>query len=161
MVLGIPSQQTIGVLHSDWCRRVDVRVKPETGVRVEFLGAGAIKVHSSPSFLTPVSYGPLRRCHATIQTVVSESDPVFDAALSPHPEYIALASTPEARAQAYRQLLYETLSDDDLKAIRTHLQQQRALGRDDFQAMVEAKTRRFAGVRPAHRPPREDSNGRK
>lgn len=43
----------------------------------------------------------------------------------------ALVSEPgpgvQARANAYRQLLYEPLSEDDLKAIRTHLQQQRAL----------------------------------
>jgi putative transposase len=76
-----------------------------------------------------------------------------EAILSPHPEYTTLAATPEARAAAYRQLLHETLSDDSLKAIRTHLQQQRALGRDGFRAMVEAKTRRFAGIRPAHRSP--------
>jgi len=76
--------------------------------------------------------------------------------LTPHPAYIALATTPVARAEAYRQLLREALSDDDLAAIRTYLQQQRALGRDDFRAMVEAKTQRFAGVRPAHRPPRSD-----
>jgi len=36
--------------------------------------------------------------------------------------------------------------------IRLYLQQQRALGRDAFKAMVEAKTRRFASARPAHRP---------
>ncbi|MEP7187413.1 MAG: transposase, partial [Rhodanobacter sp.] len=76
-----------------------------------------------------------------------------DAILLPHPQYTALAAIPVARADAYRQPLHKTLSDDDLKAIRTHLQQQRASGRDDFQAMVEAKTQRFAGVRPAHRPP--------
>lgn len=35
-----------------------------------------------------------------------------------------------------------------------NLQQQRALGRDDFRAPVEAKTRGFAGVRPTHRPRR-------
>jgi putative transposase len=81
--------------------------------------------------------------------------------LSPHPEYTALAANPEARTTTYRQLLHETLSDDELKAIRTYLQQQRALGRDDFRAMVEAKTKRFAGIRPAHRPPRDNSNGRK
>ncbi|WP_330970110.1 transposase [Lysobacter sp. A3-1-A15] len=40
-----------------------------------------------------------------------------------------------------------------LAAIRAYLQQQRAYGRDTFQAMVKAKTARFAGVRPAHRPP--------
>jgi putative transposase len=82
-----------------------------------------------------------------------------DAILTPHPEYTALAATVEARSQAYRRLIFETLSDDDLKAIRTHLQQQRALGRDDFRAMVQAKTQRFASVRPAHRPPRSNSNG--
>ncbi|SOO19924.1 conserved hypothetical protein [Xanthomonas citri pv. fuscans] len=37
------------------------------------------------------------------------------------------------------------------------LQQQRALGHDAFRAMVEAKTNRFAGVRPAHRPRRPNS----
>jgi len=36
-------------------------------------------------------------------------------------------------------------------------QQQRAWGRDDFRAMVEAKTKRFAGVRPAHRPTKADN----
>ncbi|MGP1664822.1 MAG: transposase [Rhodanobacter sp.] len=80
------------------------------------------------------------------------------AILSPHPEYIALAATPEARAKAYRKLLNETLSDDDVKAIRIYLRQQRALVRNDFRAMVEAKTQRFARVRPVHRPPRDDSN---
>jgi len=84
-----------------------------------------------------------------------------EAILSPHPEYTTLAATPEARAAACRQLLHETLSVDDLKAIRTYLQQQRALGRDDFRAMVEAKNQRFAGVRPAHRPPHPNSNGGK
>ena len=81
-----------------------------------------------------------------------------EAILSPHAEYTALAATPEARAAAYRELLHETLSDDDLTAIRTYLQQQRALGRDDFRAMVDAKARRFAGIRPAHRPSQPNSN---
>ena len=74
--------------------------------------------------------------------------------LTPHPAHTALAPTPESRAEAYRQFLRETLSDDDLAAIRIHLKQQRALGGDDFRAMVEATTRRFAGTRPAHRPAR-------
>ena len=55
-------------------------------------------------------------------------------------------------ADAYRDLLAEVLYAEDLAAIRAYLQQQRAYGRDDFRAMVEAKTQRFAGVRPAHRP---------
>jgi putative transposase len=73
--------------------------------------------------------------------------------LSLHPAYASLGATPTDRAGAYRALLREALSDDDLQAIRTYLQQQRAWGRDDFRAMVEATTRRFAGTRPAHRPP--------
>jgi putative transposase len=32
-----------------------------------------------------------------------------------------------------------------------------AYGRDAFRAMVEAKTQRFAGVSPAHRPPKAKS----
>ncbi|MBV6853980.1 hypothetical protein KWH45_11180 [Xanthomonas campestris pv. mirabilis] len=55
-------------------------------------------------------------------------------------------------SNAYRALLDEALSDDLLANIRLHLQQQRALGHDAFRAMVEAKTNRFAGFRPAYRP---------
>ena len=44
-------------------------------------------------------------------------------------------------------MLAEAISDEDLAAIRLYLQQQRAYGRDDFRAMVEAKTQRFASVR--------------
>jgi len=43
---------------------------------------------------------------------------------------------------------------EQVAEIRLYLQQQRALGRDAFKAMVEAKTRRFASARPAHRPRR-------
>lgn len=69
-----------------------------------------------------------------------------DSLLSPHPIQRALG------AQGYRAMLAEAISDEDLAAIRLYLQQQRAYGRDDFRAMVEAKTQRFASVRPAHRP---------
>ncbi len=65
-----------------------------------------------------------------------------------------MGTTGEERADAYRALLNETLNEEDLAAIRQYLQQ-RAYGRDNFQAMVEAKTNRFAGVRPAHRPVRD------
>jgi putative transposase len=75
-----------------------------------------------------------------------------DPLLSPHPAYVRLGATSTDRAAAYRSLLREALPDEDLQAIRDYLQQQRAWGRDDFRAMVEAKTQRFAGVRPAHRP---------
>jgi putative transposase len=75
-----------------------------------------------------------------------------DPLLSPHRTDARLGNSREERGAAYRSLLAEVLSDDDLQAIRTYLQQQRALGRDDFREMVEARTRQFAGIRPAHRP---------
>jgi len=84
-----------------------------------------------------------------------------DALLKPHPAYANLGSTPEARTEAYRHLLCTALADDALAAIRNYLQQQRALGHDEFRAMVEAKTQRFAGVRAAHRPARGAVESRK
>ncbi|PPU47610.1 transposase [Xanthomonas arboricola] len=73
-------------------------------------------------------------------------------ALTPHPCWLALGNDLIERSTAYRTLLYEALSDELLASIRRHLQQQRALGHDALRAIVEAKTRRFAGFRPAHRP---------
>jgi putative transposase len=79
----------------------------------------------------------------------------------PHPPYRGLAATPEARGAAYRKILQEALAETDLAAIRGYLQQQRAWGRDDFRTMVEAKIRRFAGIRPAHRPARDPATAGK
>ncbi|HVI59844.1 MAG TPA: transposase [Luteimonas sp.] len=64
----------------------------------------------------------------------------------------ALGATEAERTAAYRCLLDEALLDDLIAEVRHYLQQQRAWGRDDFCAMIEAKTHRFAGTRPAHRP---------
>lgn len=75
--------------------------------------------------------------------------------LAHHPVWLASGSTPAERAQWWQQFLCEAISDDELAAIRTTLQQQRALGTTTFQAMIQAKTHRFAGTRPAHRPPRQ------
>jgi len=74
-----------------------------------------------------------------------------DPLLAPHPVQRALG------ADGYRALLAEALGEEDLVALRLYLQQQRAYGRDDFRSMVEAKTQRFAGVRPAHRPAKTKS----
>jgi len=90
-----------------------------------------------------------------------------DALVHDHRAYLALGASPAERGDAYRALLQESISEDTLQEIRTYLNQQRALGRDDFQSMVEAKTRRFAGIRPPHRPRKTqdqqepDSNARK
>lgn len=85
----------------------------------------------------------------------SHADNHDDVLLTEHAGYEALGQTPSERREAYRQLLQEVVSDDELLAIRIHLQQQRVLGRDSFRTMVEAKSQRFAGVRPAHRPARQ------
>jgi putative transposase len=50
--------------------------------------------------------------------------------------------------------LIEALNDEDLTAIRTYLQRRRAYGRESVQTIIEAKTLRFAAIRPAHRKPR-------
>ncbi len=59
------------------------------------------------------------------------------------------------RAVAYKSILYESLSDGTLEEIRIYLQQQRVLGSTDFKQMIQAKTERFGGIRPAHRPRKE------
>lgn len=78
-----------------------------------------------------------------------------DILLTAHPAYVALGVSTGSRGRAYRAIIDEVLSPDTVAQIRTYLQQQRALGSDAFQAMVQAKTRRFAGTRPAHRPPKQ------
>ena len=77
-----------------------------------------------------------------------------DELLSLHPTQRDMGTTDKERGDAYRAMLQEAINDEDLAAIRTYLQQQRAYGRDDFRAMVETKTQRFGGIRPARRPAR-------
>ena len=74
------------------------------------------------------------------------------AIIRPHLSYVALGATPAMRRDAYRKLVHLAISDDDLVEIRAYIQQQRALGTDQFRAMVERKLGRCAIVRAAHRP---------
>ncbi|WP_327475591.1 transposase [Frateuria sp.] len=76
-----------------------------------------------------------------------------DPLLTPHPEYLALGADPSARAAAYRALFAEVLPDALVGEIRSYLQQEKALGSDRFRCWVEARTGRFAAVRPTGRPP--------
>ncbi len=75
-----------------------------------------------------------------------------DALLTPHPCYLDLGAEPCSRAEAFRAIVREGSDDAEIDRIRQHLQRQRALGSEAFRQMIEAKTRRFAGVRPARRP---------
>src|SRR5690348_9643949 len=76
-----------------------------------------------------------------------------DPLLTPHPGYLALGADPAARASAYRDLFADALPDELVSEIRGYLQQQKALGTDRFRSWVEARTGRFAMVRPPGRPP--------
>jgi len=78
-----------------------------------------------------------------------------DPLVTPHAVMLALGHDPADRAAGYRALFAEVLTDEVVAEIRAYLQQQRALGTDRFRAQVEAKLKRFAGVRPAHRPKRQ------
>lgn len=82
-----------------------------------------------------------------------------DALLSLHPVQRMLGTTPRARSAAYRALLGEAINDDEIQSIRLYLQQQRAWGRDDFRARVEAETQRVATPRAAHRPVQRTGSG--
>ena len=80
-----------------------------------------------------------------------------DARLTPHPGYLALGLCASERESTYRRLLVDDLADDVVADIRSHMQQERALGSPTFQAMVEKALNRPAEVRLQGRP-RRSSN---
>ena len=80
-----------------------------------------------------------------------------DARLTPHAGYLALGCHANEREMAYRRVLMEALSDDVLADIRSHMQQERALGSPAFRSMVERALNRPVDVRAQGRP-RRNSN---
>ncbi len=80
---------------------------------------------------------------------------------TPHPAFLAVGIDAQTRHATYRALLTESLSADDLTAIRDHMRQERALGSPRFQAMVEQALGRPAAIRRPGRPAAValDSNG--
>lgn len=77
-----------------------------------------------------------------------------DPMLTPHPLYLALGVDRASRCSNYHGF-FDTANDErDIEQIRSHLQQQKALGSESFQALIEAESGRCARVRPAHRPAR-------
>lgn len=81
-----------------------------------------------------------------------------DHRLTLRPEYLALDKDATVRATAYRQVLAEAISDDDLAVLRNYIRQERALGSVRFQAMIEKTLNRPVAIRPPGRPRRGDSN---
>ena len=78
-----------------------------------------------------------------------------DPLITPHRSFVAMGTTPLERAAAYRLWLREGVGEDELAAIRKHLQQERAFGSKRFQAMAERTLGRPVSVRPPGRPRRE------
>jgi putative transposase len=66
--------------------------------------------------------------------------------------YQRLGTTREQRCAAYRAITMETLSNEDIQAIRLHLQRQHALGSDRFRSAIEAQLARSVGPLRIGRP---------
>ncbi|MFK2905251.1 transposase [Dyella ginsengisoli] len=83
-----------------------------------------------------------------------------DALMHPHPTYLRLGESPEERCAAYRVIARETLSDEDIAAIRQHLQRLHALGSDRFRATIEAQLARPASPLKIGRPRKARSSSK-
>lgn len=75
-----------------------------------------------------------------------------DPLVTPHPCFSALGDTRTARAATWSELLRQGIDEQDLDGIRTHLQQERALGDARFHAMVEKALGHPARTRSQGRP---------
>ena len=77
-----------------------------------------------------------------------------DPLITPHPLYLAMGSDSNERACAYQKWLDAGIAPDDLQHLRAYAHQERALGDERFQRMVETTLGRPAICRPRGRPPR-------
>ncbi|MGH8108398.1 MAG: transposase [Arenimonas sp.] len=72
--------------------------------------------------------------------------------LSPHPCYLELGVSDDARQSAYKAFVSEALDPAETGEIRSYLQQGRVLGSPRFQAHIEKLHGRIATTRPRGRP---------
>lgn len=75
-----------------------------------------------------------------------------DPLLTPHSAYMALGRDPNARCHAYRELVMSTVDDEQVDAIRRHVQRQHAYGTDRFRSAIESMLGRSAGPQKIGRP---------
>jgi putative transposase len=75
-----------------------------------------------------------------------------DPLITPHPLYLALGNDQAARAHAYKRWLDAGIAPDDLQHLRAYARQERALGDERFQRMVQTTLGRPATCRPRGRP---------
>lgn len=78
-----------------------------------------------------------------------------DPVVSPHVLYNQIARNNSERCALYRELVSQAISDGDMAEIRQYVQRQRALGSSKFQAQIEQKLQRRAGLGIPGRPPKE------
>jgi len=83
--------------------------------------------------------------HASVATA-------SDAIVTPHAVYLGSAPDPATRGVLHREWLCQGISDDDLRDIRMHMQQERALGNPLFQIMLARTLNRPVAVRARGRP---------
>jgi putative transposase len=78
-----------------------------------------------------------------------------DRLVKPHAQYLALGAQSEVRLEAYRAIVRECVSDDELAEIRCYLQQERALGHSRFQAEIQCALGRRVEMRRRGRPSKQ------
>lgn len=74
-----------------------------------------------------------------------------DPLITPYPRYLAMGRDLAERAYAYRRSLDAGIAPDDLQHLRAYASQERALGDERFQRMVETTPGRTATCRPRAR----------
>ena len=75
-----------------------------------------------------------------------------DPLITPHPLYLAMGHDQTERVLAYKQWLDAGIAPEDLQHLRAYASQERALGDERFQRMVETTLGRSATYRPRGRP---------
>lgn len=76
--------------------------------------------------------------------------------ITDRPEFQSLGANPAERQAAYRAFVREGTNDEDLTAIRAHLNKDCALGSERFQQEIESMALRRAKIRGPGRPRRAD-----
>jgi putative transposase len=79
-----------------------------------------------------------------------------DPLVTPHPLYLALGSDQTERARHYRTWLEVGIAPDELAELRNYARQERALGDECFQRMVQMTLGRPATIRPRGRPKHDE-----
>ncbi|WP_426687241.1 hypothetical protein [Rhodanobacter ginsengiterrae] len=80
----------------------------------------------------------------------------MDTLIHPHPSYLSLGADESQRREAYRALVEQAISTDELDGLRLHLQRQHAYETARFRTAIEAQLSRHAGPAKIGRPKRSE-----